>query len=146
MTMIKWQPRNQRSMGQFDRMFHGFHGQSCGEETCSDEPRSWAPRVDITEGDGDYGINIEVPGVEKSAIAINVEDGHLTISGERKTFSEDDNRKFRRQERFSGKFQRRFALPEDVEIDDIKAEFNNGLLSVSIPKGERVKGRSMEVK
>ena len=141
MTMIKWQPRTHRSLGEFDRMFRNFHTPTCSEEACA-----WAPRVDIFESDADYGITVELPGVEKNDIALNVEDGHLIISGERRTFSEEDGRKFRRQERLHGKFERRFALPEDVEIDAIKAEFNNGLLGVSIPKGERVRGRSIEVK
>jgi HSP20 family protein len=142
MTMIKWQPRNHRHASDFNRYFGNFlgHAQGCGEESCN-----WAPRVDITESNSDYGIVVEVPGVEKSEISIKVEDGHLIIGGERKTFDEESEFKFRRQERFHGKFERRFSLPEDVEIDDIKAEYNSGLLNVSIPKGEKVKGRAIEV-
>ena len=141
MTMIKWQPRTQAPVSEFDRLFGNFFGQSCEGETCS-----WAPRVDITETEQGYGVTVELPGVEKSDISISVEDGHLIIGGERKSAELEEGRKFRRQERFLGKFQRRFALPEEIEVDAIAAELKNGLLEVSIPKGEKVRGRSIEVK
>ena len=147
MTLIKWKPQRHSVFGDFDRVMSDFfprpsHGEY-GEESCN---CAWAPHVDIIENSQNYEIVMEVPGFEKSDIKLSVEDGILTLSGERKQAEETEGRNYRRVERLYGKFERRFRLAKEAEIDKIDAELKNGLLTVSIAKSEKVAGREIQVK
>ena len=99
----------------------------------------WVPSVDISETENGYEIRAELPGVAKDDLHVSVEDNRLTLSGEKRQEKADDTQNYRRIERRYGSFQRRFTLPSEVEIDDIKAEFTDGVLTLSIPKSEAVK-------
>ncbi len=143
MTTIKCSPKN-HPMNNYDRLFQNFfggqpQGQSCDEETCG-----WSPRADISEGDQDYEILVELPGVGKDGIELKVEDGILILRGERKA-PESETRKARRVERVQGRFERRFRLPKEVDAEKIEAKFADGLLSIRVAKSERVAGRQSEV-
>src|SRR2546426_2987313 len=95
----------------------------------------WAPAVDITEDDKEYLIKAEIPEVEKKDVKVTVQDGVLTIQGERKKETEEkDNKRFHRVEHFYGTFVRSFTLPEDAAEDKTRAEFKDGLLLVHLPK------------
>lgn len=144
MTLIKWQPQA-RPAFDFDRIFSEFFGaqaQDCDPESCG-----WSPRADIVEGDKDYEILVELPGVAKGDIELKAEDGILILRGERKFFDEEANkdRKVRRMERLHGRFERRFRLPKEADAEQIRAGFKDGVLSIRIAKSERVAGRQIEV-
>lgn len=144
MTLIKWKPQRHSVFGDFDRVMSDFLPRHwAGEESCN---CAWAPHVDIIENSQSYEIVVEVPGFEKSDIKLNVEDGILTLSGERKQAEESEGRNYRRVERHYGKFERRFRLAKEAEIDKIDAELKNGLLTVTIAKSEKVAGREIQVK
>lgn len=103
----------------------------------SDTSTFFAPRVDIREADGHYEITAELPGVDKSDIHVHVKDGILTLEAETSEENkEEDNGKVIRRERRYGKFMRSFNLGTDVQESDIKAEFNNGVLTLEAPKLE----------
>ena len=110
------------------------------QSTKTDEDRyHWAPSVDVSETDDSFEVHAELPGVAKDDLHVSVKDNLLTLSGEKRQEKVDDAQNYRRVERRYGSFQRSFTLPSEVETDDIKAEFSNGVLALSIPKPEAVK-------
>jgi HSP20 family protein len=106
----------------------------------------WAPVVDITEDDHEYLIKAEIPEVDKKDVKVTVQDGVLTIQGERKQAKEEKGKRFHRIERSFGSFVRSFGLPDEVAEDKLKAEFTDGRLLVHLPKAERPKPKAIEIK
>lgn len=106
----------------------------------------WAPLVDIAEDDKEYLIKVELPEVNKDDVKVTVESGTLTISGERKAEKEEKGRKFHRIERYYGRFERSFTIPDDAEPDNVKAEFKDGVLRVHLAKSEKARPKQIEVK
>ena len=110
------------------------------QHTNTDADRhNWAPSVDVSETDDNFEVHAELPGVAKDDLHVSVKDNLLTLSGEKRQEKVDDTQDYRRVERRYGSFQRRFTLPAEVETDDIKAEFSDGVLTLSIPKPETAK-------
>jgi HSP20 family protein len=105
----------------------------------------WSPAVDIKEEVDRYVIMADVPGVEPKAIDITMENGVLSIKGERANEARDEQRGYRRVERAHGTFHRRFSLPDSVDPEGITATGRNGVLEVTIPKQEKVQPRRIEV-
>ncbi len=108
------------------------------------EVGDWMPVVDIEETEDAFSIKAELPGVEKDNVSINIDKGVLTIKGEKKTETEDKKR--HRVECSYGSFVRSFTLPQSVNVDDVEAEYNNGILNLTIPKSEEAKPKEIEVK
>jgi HSP20 family protein len=106
----------------------------------------WAPAVDITEDDHEYLIKAELPEVKKEDVKVSVENGILSISGERKFEKETNGKKYHRIERSYGQFTRSFGLPEDANTDKVEAKFNDGLLHVQVAKNEAAKPKQIEIK
>ena len=106
----------------------------------------WSPSVDISEDDKEYAVKAELPEVKKEDVKVNVENGVLTITGERKFEQEEKGKKYHRIERAYGNFTRSFALPEAVKADKVSAEFKDGVLHVRLPKDESAKPKSVEIK
>jgi HSP20 family protein len=104
----------------------------------------WAPSVDITENDKEFLIMAELPGIKKDDIKIQLHNGVLTISGERKSEKRDE--KEHRIERYYGSFARSFALPENVKEDGVTAEHVDGVLHLKLPKSEPAKPKAVEIK
>lgn len=100
---------------------------------------NWAPSVDISETDDNFEVCAELPGIAKDDLHVSVKDNILTLSGEKRQENADDTQNYRRVERRYGSFQRRFTLPSEVTTDDIKAEYSDGVLTLSIPKPEVAK-------
>ena len=105
----------------------------------------WTPLADITEDDREYVIKAELPELRKEDVKVTVENGVLTISGERKFEKEEKKKKYHRVERGYGSFVRTFALPEDADAGKVKAEFKHGILEVHLPKNEKAKTKQIEV-
>ena len=99
----------------------------------------WAPSVDVSETDDTFEVRAELPGVAKDDLHVSVKDNLLTLSGEKRQENVDDTQNYRRAERRYGNFQRSFTLPAEVNTDDIKAEYTDGVLTLSIPKPEAAK-------
>jgi HSP20 family protein len=106
----------------------------------------WAPLVDITEDEKEYLIKAELPEVKKEEVKVSVQDGVLTISGERKYEKEEKGKKYHRIERAYGSFSRSFTLPEDADAEKVACEFKDGVLKVHVPKSEKAKPKKVEVK
>jgi len=105
----------------------------------------WRPNVDIIDNEDSYELKAELPGLKKKDINISVEDGILKLSGEKKTEDEKKEKNYHLRESYYGKFERSFRLPQDAESDKIKAEFNDGVLEVIIPKSEKAKPKQIQV-
>jgi HSP20 family protein len=107
--------------------------------------RPWVPAVDIKETENDLILKADVPDVDMKDIDIRVENGTLTIRGERKFESEKKDGSWHRVERSYGTFERAFTLPETVNFDAVKADYKNGVLTVILPKKEMAKPRQIKV-
>ena len=106
----------------------------------------WAPLVDIEENENGYLIKADLPGLSKDDVHVTLENGVLSISGERKQEKEEKDKKYHRVERVYGRFVRSFTLPEDADPDQISAQFKDGVLEVRIGKSEAVKPKRIEIK
>lgn len=107
---------------------------------------SWAPSVDITESDDAFVLHADIPGVKPDDIEVSMDNGVLTIKGERKAEEKTEKENFRRVERQYGLFYRRFTLPETANADKIEAHSDHGVLKVTIPKQEVAQARRITVK
>jgi len=105
----------------------------------------WVPAVDIVEEKNRFVLRADVPGVAAENIEVSMEDGILSVSGERNIEVEDDSPGVRRFERVSGRFYRRFSLPDTADAENIAAKCANGILEVSIPKLPEIQPRRITV-
>lgn len=117
-----------------------------GDEKETMTVSEWMPVVDITEDDKEFLIKAELPEVRKEDVKVTVENGVLTLSGERKFEKEEKGRRYHRIERAYGNFARSFTLPDEADPTKVKAEFKDGVLSVHLAKSEKARPRSIEVK
>ena len=105
----------------------------------------WSPSVDIYEDQNSIKLEADLPGVKPEDFKLSIENYKLTLSGERKFDKEDKGDNWHRVERSYGSFTRTFTLPNTVNVEDVKAEFNDGVLRVTLPKREEVKARQINV-
>jgi len=105
----------------------------------------WSPSVDLAENDDSYEVKAEIPGMKREDIKVSYRDDVLTLTGEKKQEKENKDKNYHRIERAYGRFERSFWLPKEVKADEIKAQYKNGVLSISIPKAEEVKPKEIEV-
>jgi HSP20 family protein len=101
--------------------------------------------VDIAETETEFLIKADIPGVEKDHVKVSLENGVLSIQGERKTEKEEKDKKFHRVERFTGTFMRRFTVPDNVDPEAIKAVFKDGMLHLHLPKTEKAKPKAIDI-
>jgi HSP20 family protein len=130
-----------------NRMLDSFFSRSQdlegdGEETAS---AVWAPRMDLTETDDAYRVQMDLPGLKKGDLNVRMDDHRLLVSGERaeETTSEDEDHVH--SERYFGSFYRSVRLPMAVEEENIKANFKNGVLTIDLPKSEKSKPKQIEI-
>ena len=148
-TLITW---NQlREMEQAHNRLNPFFSRfpsimGNGDETHSLAVADWSPGVDISQDEHEYLLKADLPEMKKDEVRVTVEDGVLSLSGERKTEKEDKNRKFHRMERSYGSFRRSFTLPEDTDSKKVTAEFRDGVLKVHLPTTTIAKSKAIEVK
>jgi HSP20 family protein len=107
--------------------------------------RPWAPSVDIFETDNELVLKADVPGVALKDIDIRIENGTLSLKGERKFEREGNNKGFHRMERSYGSFVRYFTVPDSVDSENVKADYQGGVLTVTLPKKEIAKPKSIKV-
>ncbi|MBC8216579.1 MAG: Hsp20/alpha crystallin family protein [Candidatus Marinimicrobia bacterium] len=143
MTLVKMNPRRTTlsPWTNWDRMVSDFYN------TDEVEPKSsWTPAVDISEDDKAYQMHVDLPGLSRKDISVNIKDNVLTVSGERSYEKNDKKDTYYRVERGYGKFSRCFRLPDEVIEDNINASFKNGVLNVTVPKAEEVPAKELEIK
>jgi HSP20 family protein len=111
-----------------------------------DRPLSkWYPAVDLLEAKDAYLIRAELPGMKREDIKVEVKDGTLVLSGERKSEKPAEGVEYRHVERVAAKFWRSFSLPETVKQDSIEATYKDGVLEIRVPKAEEAKPRQIEI-
>jgi HSP20 family protein len=156
-TMMRWDPFQdlrsaQEEMAQMaqmsPRLAHalGLHGQPQGSATATATATAWAPALDISERKDAYLVTVELPGVEADDLEITMEDGLLTIQGERHFAHDSSEQQFHRVERRYGAFRRSITLPAQVQAEQIEASFDNGVLQVLVPKMEEAKPKRIQVR
>jgi HSP20 family protein len=142
MTLIRWNPYRHLASVPLDM------------DTCFDPSRfgiglnsdtDWSPSVDVVETQEGYEVKAEVPGIKKEDIHISFEGGLLTLKGEKKQESEEKDRNYHKVERAYGRFERSFRLPDGIKADAIKAKYDNGVLTIAIPKAEEAKPKEIAV-
>lgn len=106
----------------------------------------WAPAVDLEETDQEYVVKADLPDVKKENVKVGVDNGVLSLEGERQREKDEKTKKYHRVERVYGRFVRRMTLPTDVDQQQISAEFANGVLRVCLPKSAGSKPRTVDVK
>jgi HSP20 family protein len=144
MRVIKWEPfRDVDDV--FDRFFAESMRRWPRQGAATQPPREWAPAADVSETDGEYVIKAELPEVRKEDVSITVQDGVLTLAGERKQEKVEEQEKIHRIERFYGSFARRFALPENADEQGIRAESRDGVIVIHIPKQRVVEPQPRQI-
>lgn len=145
MALVKWDPWRE-----IDDMFNryargtGLQRRALGEG--SSGMMDWMPQVDIVESPSEFTIKVEIPEVNKDDVKITVDNGVLSIQGERKQEKEEKDKTFHRIERSYGSFSRSFSLPENADGSATKATFKDGVLVLEIPKVAASKPKAIEVK
>lgn len=141
MNLIRWNP-----LGDLDDFFGRFpRGLLSREVGFPSEGVEWRPAANITENDKEYTIKADLPEVKKDDIELTVTNGVLTLRGERRYEKSTDNEKEHRRETFHGTFQRSFGVPEDVDVDGIKADTKDGVLVVHLPKRAVAKPEAVKI-
>ena len=105
----------------------------------------WAPALDVHEDKDSFSIRVELPGMRREDIEVSLQDGALVISGERKEEKVTEGTEVHRQERFYGRFSRALTLPSAVAGDTVKAQYKDGILTVTLPKAEEAKPKAITI-
>src|SRR5215469_815999 len=130
MSLIRWEP-----FYSVDDMFKGLPALFGRVSPFSGYASTdWSPSVDISESDGEYLIRAALPAVKKEDVSVTIDDGMLTLSGERRQKEEQKDEKFYKVENFYGSFSRSFALPDAINASAIRAESKDGVLTIHVPK------------
>jgi HSP20 family protein len=145
-ALAKWNPFRELEeiQNRLGSMFPRTAVRGLGQEAMT--VSEWTPLVDITEDEKEYLIKAELPEVNKEDVKVTVENGTLTITGERKFEKEEKGKKYHRIERAYGSFVRSFTLPESAAGDKVSADFKDGVLKVHLPKSAEAKPKSIDVK
>ena len=143
MQMVRYNPWGVGELqNEINRLFTNW-----GDSESSSATATWMPTVDIHEYDTRFQLFVDLPGIDPGAVNITLDNGVLTISGERSfpSVPEGEQMVTRRSERGQGAFHRRFILPETVDADKVKATDHNGVLEISIPKQAKAQPRRIKV-
>ena len=144
MTLIPYSPYRSVLRDQdFNRLLHNFFPRVEEDETAAGY--DWAPAVDIKEENHSYIIHADVPGINPEDIDVSLEEGVLTIKGERKFENEEEKEGYKRIERMRGTFFRRFSLPDTVDPEKVEAKCKDGVLEVTIEKLAKVQPKKITV-
>ena len=144
-----WNPLREidEAQNRLSRFFlGGFPNRMGSGEIPSMAVADWSPEVDISEDDHGYLLKADLPEMKKDDVKVTVEDGILSVSGERKSEKEDLKKKFHRIERSYGTFRRSFTLPENADSTKVTAEFRDGVLKVHLPTTPVAKSKVTQVK
>jgi len=149
MALIRWEPARELGtiQNEMNRLFNTFFdspspGDNGGNGAAY---RRWIPPMDLVETENDFVLRADLPGLSEGDVSIELEDNVLTISGERKAEHEQRKEGYYRIERSSGAFRRSLTLPEGVDAEAVKANFDRGVLEVRVPKPEQRKPRKVAI-
>jgi HSP20 family protein len=146
MNLVKWDPL--RELEEMSSRLNRLFGQPMARQASGDGDTliaDWTPAVDVQESDGEYLIKADLPEVKKDDVRVEVQDGMLYLRGERQQEKEEKGKRFHRVERAYGRFERRLAIPTEVDAQKVSAEFKDGVLRVHMPKSPAAKPRTIDV-
>jgi len=152
MELAKWEPITswdpfkelEEMSSRLNRLFGMRKTSGSGEESLT--VAQWSPAVDVSETEKEFLIKAELPEMKKEDVKVTLDEGILTIQGERKLEKEEKGKRFHRIERSYGSFTRSFTLPDDVDAAKVAAEFKDGMLNIRLPKTEKPKPKATDVK
>ena len=136
MALVRWEPMS------MNRLFNTLFDTPTGTAAVQ---RRWVPAMDLSETDEAYILRADLPGLTPEDVRIEMEGRVLTVSGERKAEHETEDAGYRRVERSFGRFRRAMTLPAGVDPEAITASFDNGVLTVRVPKPEAIKPHKVEI-
>ena len=154
MAILRWRPMGQsverwdpfREVGDFqselNRVFDGFFGRT---GTMPGGDRVWAPAVDMYETKDDLVVTAELPGVNEKEVQLSITGDVLSLRGERTLNQDTSQENFHRGERWYGRFERHLSLPISVQADKVKATYRDGVLTITLPKAEEIKPKSIKI-
>jgi len=145
MELVRWEPFEgvNRIQSRINDLFDDTFGRTRAQQSVA--TGVWYPPVDILESKDSYLIRAELPGMRNEDLKTEVNDGTLTLSGERKVEEPVNGVEYHRVERVAGKFSRSFYLPQTVKSDEIKATYRDGILEVHVPKADEAKPRQIAI-
>ena len=146
MSVIRWEPFRDlvSTQDRFNQLFNDTFARAFGDQQ-DVSPRAWVPPVDIYETVDSLVLKAELPGINPDEVEIRVEDNTLYLKGERKFEKEVKEENLHRVERSYGTFTRSFALPNTIDSGKVKAEYENGILTLTMPKREEAKPRTIKI-
>lgn len=142
MALVRWEPAREVDslQSEVNRVFDAFFGNAAGPRA-----RRWVPAMDLVETDDHLVLKADLPGLEREDVNIEVKDGVLTVSGERRAEQEEKSEGYYRVERAFGGFSRSLTLPDGIDAERIHADFDKGVLEVRIPKPAERKPFRVEI-
>jgi HSP20 family protein len=150
MALERWRPRAALTpFREFDREMDEFFTRFFGEPRwprLAAERRGWAPAIDMVDRKDEIVLRADLPGLEQKDVDVSVENGTLTVRGERKEEKETKEEDYYACERWTGAFFRSVTLPPGIEADKVRASFRNGVLEVHLPKAKEAKAKKIEIK
>ncbi len=153
MAIERWMPRRMRRQGRWDWPETGIESliadvmqqPSRLAGMPAEETGIWSPDIDIVDKQNELVVHADLPGIDKDNIAVEVEDGRLTLRGERREEKSVEQGDYCCTERWHGSFERSLTLPSNVSAKDVKANFKDGVLEVHLPKTEHGRGRKVKI-
>ncbi len=143
MTLTRWQPRRRVGLvPEIDRFFDSFWR---GPQHELPVLSTWSPATDVQETDTELLVHVELPGLSKKDIKVNMDNDVLAIQGEKSHVAEEKENRFHVSERTYGRFARSFTLPAEVNAEKIKAGFENGVLTLTLPKLKATTSKAIEI-
>src|ERR1700756_2014340 len=140
-TLDRWEPFRGSRDTQLNQLFNNFFGRAAEDQNLT----TWAPAVDIYEGEHELVVKADLPDIKPEELDVRVENNILTIRGERKFEKKVDEKSYLRVERAYGSFARSFSLANTVNTEAIKADYKDGVLTLTIPKREEAKPKQIKV-
>ena len=140
-TLDRWEPFRGSHDTQLNQLFNNFFGRAAEDQNLT----AWAPAVDIYEGEHELVVKADLPDVKPEELDVRVENNILSIRGERQFEKKTDQKNYLRVERAYGSFARSFSLANTVNAEAIKADYQDGVLTLSIPKREEAKPKQIKV-
>jgi HSP20 family protein len=146
MSIIRWEPLRDlvSTHDHFNQLFNETFARAFGDQK-EVSLRTWVPPVDICETEDSLVLKAELPGIKPDDVEIRVEDNTLYLKGERKFEKEVKDENFHQVERSYGTFSRSFSLPSSIDSDKVKAEYQNGILTLTMPKREEAKPKTIKI-
>jgi HSP20 family protein len=149
MALVRWDPTRELDtlQGEMNRLFSSFFDTpaSAGNANGGSTARRWIPPMDLVETQDDFVLKADLPGIGEDDVGIELENNVLTICGERKAEHEERHEGYYRVERATGSFSRSLSLPDGIDPEAVNASFENGVLTVRIPKPAQAKPRRVKI-